>query len=110
MKVYFLQPRKNTHFTDDQFGLMATIIKINLLETEFYGESCEIEIADVSKRVGDDDRSLRVHSLSSLRLWSDADIAEHFRVVTAALKIVEDENLIKKVPKPLRDRELPLFD
>ncbi|MDX8441877.1 hypothetical protein [Mesorhizobium australafricanum] len=110
VKVYFLQPRKNTHFTLDQYGLMASVIKKNLLDTEFYGEYCEIEFADVSKKVGDNERTLQVYHLSDLPAWSESDVAEHFRVVTAALKIVEDENLVKEVRRPLRDRELPLFD
>jgi hypothetical protein len=110
VKVYFLQPRKDTHFSTRQFGLLASVIKRNLLETEFYGETCDIEIIDVSRDKGDKKRSLHVYSLSDVPNWTDKEIEEHFSVVNDALKIVEEENLIKKVRRPLRDRELPLFD
>ncbi|GLS29486.1 hypothetical protein SAMN04488498_11280 [Mesorhizobium albiziae] len=110
VKGYFLQPRKNTHFTTEQYGLMATVVKRNLLDTEFYGERVEFEVVDVSRKVNDNERSLSVYTLSELQLWSEADVAQHFRVVAAALNIIEDEQLVKKVRRPLRDKELPLFD
>lgn len=110
VKGYFLQPRKNTHFTVEQYGLLASIVKRNFLDTEFYGERVEFEIVDVSRKLREKERSLSIYTLSDLPVWSEAAVAEHFRVIAAALKIIEDEQLIKKVRRPLRDKELPLFD
>lgn len=48
INVYFLQPRKAAGLDYDQMCLVATIIKRHLLDTEFYGQKCDIEFVDVS--------------------------------------------------------------
>lgn len=108
--AYFLQPRKNTHFTVEQYGLFATLVKRNLLDTEFYGERVEIDFVDVSRKDGDKERTVRQYGLGDLKEWSEHRVRNHFQVVSEALRIIENERLVKKVRRPLRDKELPLFD
>jgi hypothetical protein len=107
--AYFLQPRKNTHFTPKQFGLLATVVKSNLLESEFYGEQFDVELVDVSKPIGAKDRIATIFSFANLELWSDVEVSEHFRVVNEALRIIENEHLVTKARRPLKDSQLPMF-
>lgn len=110
LKAYFLQPRKNTHFSLSQYGLLASVIERNLLQNEFYGERYDLEVVDVSNPQDEDKRSIARHSLGDLSRWSDRDIDEHFRLVDEALTVVERERLVTKVRRPLKDPALPLFD
>lgn len=110
VKGLFLQPRMNTRYSDKQYGLLATLLKKHLFDTEFYGETTELEIVDVCKPLGEKKRVVRVLKLADLELWPDAEVAKHFGVVADALRIIEQEKLVTKVRRPLKDRELPLFD
>lgn len=110
INAYFLQPRKNTHFTPRQFGLLASVIERNLLENEFYGQKYGIEIVDASRKQDEEARSLQRYSLADLPKWSNGDIERHFQMVDQALSVVENEKLITKIRRPLRDPNLNLFD
>lgn len=110
VKAYFLQPRKNTHFSKEQYGMLYSVIRNNLMSTEFYNLSLDIEIVDVAMLLGKDKRSIRTFSSSDLNIWDQGAIDYHFSVITDALSTIERENLVRKVRRPLRDRSLPLFD
>ncbi|WP_080798710.1 hypothetical protein [Agrobacterium tumefaciens] len=109
VKSYFLQPRKRTVYTEKQVGIFASIVKKYLLDTEFYGEKVDIEFVEASERVLGQGRELRVQRLSDIDIVSDEVLAKHLSVVQDALKIIENENLVTKKRRPLRDRDLPLF-
>lgn len=110
VRAYFLQPRKNTHFTIDQYSMFSSILKKHLLDTEFYGEKVDVDIVDVSRNADEKERSIKQFSLSDLTPWADSVIQEHFRIVSEALRVIENEKLVNKVRRPLKDKELPLFD
>lgn len=110
VKALFLQPRKNTHFSLENYGLMYSILRSNLMSTEFYSLEMDVEIIDVSRPSDKANRELRIFTSENLALWSPDAINAHFNVVADALVIIEQENLVRKVRRPLRDRALPLFD
>ncbi|WP_313617858.1 hypothetical protein [Agrobacterium sp.] len=109
IKLYFLQPRKRTVYTKKQIGIFATIVKKYFLDAEFYGEKTDIEFVEVAERTPGKGRELNVLGLSDIELVDDAALAKHLSVVQEALRIIEDEKLITKKRRPLKDRDLPLF-
>ena len=108
-KLYFLQPRKNTVYTDKQLSIFASIVKKYFLDVEFFGEKTDIEFVEVAQRAPGKGREVKVLSLSDIELVSDAVLAKHLSVVQEALRIIEDEKLVTKKRRPLKDRDLPLF-
>lgn len=111
VKAYFLLPRKGPYMSYDSICGYATIIKTYLLEQEFFGESIDLEIVDVSSRTGKSPRECRVYKLSDLNLWTEARLQNHLRVVSMALDRLELEGIEKnKRRRYLKDAELPLFD
>lgn len=109
VKLYYLQPRKNTIFSRGNYELYVSIVKKFLLDTEFFGEHTDVEIVDVSEKAKGQGRTLQTFSMSDFEVWSDAKIASHLNVVLKALEFVERENLISRQRRPLKDKDLPLF-
>lgn len=109
IKLYFLQPRKNTVFTLDQVSLYASLAKKFLMDSEFFGETTDLEIVETAVRQEGEARKLQVYSLSELEIWDDSKIQRHLAVVDEALKFIEAANLIPKTRRPLKDKDLPLF-
>lgn len=110
VKLYFLQPRKRTVFKESQVSFLATIFKKYLLDAEFYGERTDVEFVEVAERSEGKGRETQVYRLTDLDLWEDHKIASHLSVVQEALRFIESESLVTKKRRPLKDRDLPLFD
>lgn len=109
VKIYFLQPRKNTCYTFDQVSLYASIARKHLLEKEFYGELTDIEFVEAAVRNQGAKREIKEYCLQDLEIWDDLRISQHLSAVDKALTFIESEQLVKKKRRPLKDSQLPLF-
>lgn len=112
VKLYFLQPRKDGALNDEQLGMVATIHKNYLLDTEFFGQTCDVEYVDLSAPQKGMGRRSRVLTLKELELWSQARLANRLALIAEALRTISDRELAK--PKKQRlirpDLSMPLFD
>jgi hypothetical protein len=110
--VYYLQPRKRAALDLDQLGMVATIVKRFLLETEFFGHPCDVEFVDVSAPIGSDARWLRSYSLSDLPLWSDRRLTDRLTIIAEALDLVVSSGRVERRHRPRHapDPSMPLFD
>ena len=112
VKVYYLQPRKSAGLTIEEFGMMATIVKCYLLETEFFGLTTDIEFVDLSAPEEEVERQVRQYNLDTLKLWSDKRLEERLSLIAQALDWaaasgqVEKRRRVMHAPEP----EMPLFD
>jgi len=112
VKLYFLQPRKGSNLTYDQLCMVATIHKKYLLDTEFFGQSTDVEYVDVSADPNTKERELRRYSLESLKLWSDTRLADRLTLIADALDYVRSSGIVRArkriVHRP--EGDMPLFD
>lgn len=110
--VYQLQPRKSAGPDLDEIGMIATIVKKYLLDTEFFGLETNIEFVDVSVPLGGKDRCPQRYSLADLSLWSQKRLTERLTMLSEALDIVSGSDKIVRRPRarPRPDPEMPLFD
>lgn len=109
IKLYFLQPRKNTVFAGRSVSMFASIVKKYLLDTEFYDEKVDIEFVEVAERVQKNGRQLKVYNVADVEILDDAAIERHLSIVREALTVIENEKLVTKKRRPLKDKDLPLF-
>lgn len=112
VKVYYLQPRKGAGLSLDEFGMVATVIKKYLLETEFYGLPSDVEFVDVSAPEEGVERELRQFNLEKLKLWSARRLEDRLSLIGAALDWAEASGRVEKRRRAARqpDVEMPLFD
>lgn len=112
IRLYFLQPRKCVALTMDELGMLATIHKRYLIDTEFYGEPVDIEYVDVSLNPESNRREVRKYCLEDLQLWSEAALRSRLTTLAEALHILETDKALsaKRRIAPRPDPELPLFD
>lgn len=112
IKVYFLQPRKGAGLTLDEFGMIGSIIKRYLLDQEFYGEKCDIEVIDVGAPMGCSAREARRYSLCELPLWSESRLADRLTLISEALDIIQKDGLVvpRSTHRKPADPSMPLFD
>lgn len=110
--LYFLQPRKHRRLTLDQFGMIATIHKRYLLDTEFYGQAADVEYVDVSAPNDKASRKLKRHRLSDLELWPEERLADRLTMIAKALEIVNESGMLAPRRRQQRPpaQDLPLFD
>lgn len=112
VKVYYLQPRKNAGLTLVEFGMLATIIKKYLLETEFYGLQADVEFVDLSAPEEGAQRQVRRFNLSDLKLWSDKRLEDRLTLISEALDWAGASGRIEKrrrlIAQP--EPEMTLFD
>lgn len=112
VKLFFLQPRKSFHLTYDKLCMVATIHKRFLLDTEFYGQSVDVEYVDLSADPISKAREMHCYSLASLDLWSEKRLADRLSLIAEAIEFVRSSGLVR--PRPRRPRlinaDMPLFD
>lgn len=112
VKLYHLQPRKTAAVTFDQMGMVATIYKRFILDTEFYGQKINVEIVDLAEDKATHARVLNRFSLNDLELWSDERLQDRLTLIAESLDRVWSSGTIK--PRDRRGRradpDMPLFD
>lgn len=110
--VYYLQPRKGSGLDFDELCMVATIVERYLLDTEFYGERCDVEFVDVGVPFGGSERMPRKYTLANLPRWSEHRLARRLSMIAEALEIVAGGDRVLRRPRlrPYPEPEMPLFD
>jgi hypothetical protein len=110
--VYYLQPRKGSGLAFDELCMVATIAKTYLLDTEFFGQKCNIEFVDVSAPEKGGDRILRSYKLSDMKLWSERRLADRLTLLSEALERVAASGRVERRRRAFRrpEPDMPLFD
>lgn len=111
IKTYFVQPTKGIVFDKKMLGMIATIIKRYLLDAEFFGQRCDIELVDIGAPDGKV-RMPRRYSLADLPLWSDRQLENRLTMLVEALDIVASGERVVRRPRaqPRPEPDMPLFD
>ncbi len=112
IKVYLLLPRKGPYLDFDGICGCASVLKMFLLDQEFFDQKVDVEVVDLSTKTIGGPRGVVRYSIADLELWSEERLKNHLRVVSSALDKMEDEAIVKanKRIRPLKDPDLPLFD
>ena len=111
IKLYFLQPRKGSNLTFDEIGMVATIHKRYLLDTEFFGQKTELEYVDLSADPITKRRQLHRYSLESLELWPNKQLTDRLTVIAEALDYVRSSGIVKPRSRQApHSTDMPLFD
>jgi hypothetical protein len=112
VKLFYLQPRKNYSLSPDQLGMVATIHKSFLLDTEFFGSRTDIEYVDVSANDVSGVREVKHYTLDSLRLWPEKRLQERLSLVAESLDYVRTSGLVRPKKRVMRrpEPDMPLFD
>jgi hypothetical protein len=112
VQVYYLQPRKSEGPDFDELGMVGTIVKKYLLETEFFGLKADVEFVDVGALPGKKERSPRKYSLSDLRLWSERRLSDRLTMIAEALDLVGNGDRVVRQPRAHHrpEPDMPLFD
>lgn len=111
IKLYYVQPRKSAAPNFDQLGMIATIHKRFLLDTEFFGQPADVEYVDLSCNAGEE-REVKRYNLSTLNLWSEERLAQRLTLIAEAIEYISANGLV--VPRVRRvrapDKDMSLFD
>lgn len=112
VKLYHLQPRKGASVTFDQMGMVATIYKRFILDQEFYGQTCDVEIVDLAADPESEERVVNRYSLAELELWPEQRLQDRLTLIAESLDRVWNSGLIKLRERRGRrpDPDMPLFD
>lgn len=112
IKLYFLQPRKGAGLDQDEFGMVGTIVKKYLLDTEFYGQRYDVEFVDVSAPDKKSCRILRRYTLSDLKLWSDKRLEQQLTLISESLDVAVASGRIARRHRAAHrpEPDMPLFD
>ncbi|WP_144440044.1 hypothetical protein [Methylobacterium sp. AMS5] len=112
VKICFIWPRKGISLSSRQIGMIATILKNYLLDTEFFGLPTDIEFIEASAPKGCKERSVDRLKLSEIELWSETDLTDRLTLISNALTIAENSGKIKPKKRKAQDiaPDMPLFD
>jgi hypothetical protein len=111
VKLYFIQPRKHHGATLDQLGMIGKIHKKYLLDTEFFGQTSDVEYVNLGAEEKKGPRVVRYYSLDSLNLWSDERLEDRLTLIAEALDKIEERGILQSRRRPARpEPEMPLFD
>ncbi len=110
--VYYIQPRKGAGLNFDELCMVATIAKTYLLDTEFFGEKCDVEFVDVGEPEEGHDRVLRNYKLSDMKLWSESQLTDRLTLLSEALDRVSANGKVEQRRRAFRrpEPDMPLFD
>jgi hypothetical protein len=111
IQVYYLQPRKGAGLEYGDLCMVATIVKKYLLDTEFFGERCDVEFVDVGAPEGTE-RLARRYKLADMKLWSDRRLADRLTLLSEALGAVAVSGRVEQRRRAYRrpEPDMPLFD
>jgi hypothetical protein len=92
--------------------MVATIVKKYLLDTEFYGETCDVEFIDLGVPLRSKERVPQRYSLADLPLWSDERLTDRLTVLAEALERLQgSDRIIRRHRVGVRpEPDMPLFD
>ncbi len=111
VKLYYVQPRKGHGPSFDQLGMVAKIHKKYLLDTEFFGQTSNVEYVSLGALEKNGPRVVRTYSLDNLNLWSDDHLADRLTLISEALDKMEERGTVKSKRRPTRpESEMTLFD
>lgn len=109
IKAYALQAKKHDSMSLDQVAGYCSLIKRYFLDQQYYGMPTDIEFVDASCKPGEKTRSVKKYNLADLELWSDERLLKHLDVVIEALDFIENQALVPKSRRPLKEQSMPLF-
>lgn len=110
VKLYYVQPRKNYGLTFDELGMVATIYKSYLLDTEFFEQKSDVEFIDLSVDAETGKRGLRNYNLDQMQLWSEERLAERLTLIAEALDYLNESDLVQpRLRRVQTSQDMPLF-
>jgi hypothetical protein len=112
VKVYFLQPSSGRRLLRRELGMIASIVKTYLVDTEFYGQSADIEVVDLGRPSGSPDRAITQDRFETIELWPEKQLEDRLSLIAEALDVVRRSERIMRRPRGMRRPEpgMPLFD
>lgn len=112
VKLYHLQPRKRASVSFEEMGMVATIYKRFILDTEFYGLKVDVEIVDLAVDPSTRERAIKKYSLRDLDLWPERRLEDRLTLIAESLDRVWSSGLIELRERKGRrpDPDMPLFD
>lgn len=112
VKLYHLQPRKSASVSFEQMGMVATIYRRFILDTEFYGQNVDVEIVDLAEDEETGERAVNRYSLADLELWPEKRLQDQLSLIVESLDRVWNSGQIKPRDRKGRrpDPDMPLFD
>jgi hypothetical protein len=111
IKLYFLQPRKGAALEFEDFCMVASIVRVYLLEAEFFGQRYDVEFVDTAA-LENGMREIRKYSLQELPSWSEKKLSDRLTLISESLDLATTSGRIEKRRRIVRrpDPEMPLFD